>query len=384
MDEIELRQEAVRRFLAGEKAHIIGQSLKRSRQWVYLWVKRFTDNPEDPRWSENKPRTPKHIWNKTSKDVEDQVILARERLDKQIYAQKGAISIQYELHRVGIESPPVWTINRILSRNGLNKRSSPRSSSPKEYPTPFIRTHQMDLVGPRYLKGDGRFYCLNIMDTETHWVGVFPIRTKSSQDIIPQIIRFWKEYGLPDALQMDNELAFRGSNRYPRSFGVVVRVALSQGVVPVFIPEAEPWRNGIIEKFNDTFDKRFFRSQAFDSFNSVLLEAPKFSRFHNHHHRYTANKGKTPWEVVQGNTLVSKLDPDFQLINKPPLIQGIIHYIRFIRSDLKLRLPMEQFTVSKSLMYSYVIAEINVEKQLLLIKQNNEVVHTFPYLLPLD
>lgn len=384
MSEIELRQEAVRRFLAGENTSDIGDSLRRSRQWVYNWVKRFTDNSEDPQWYEDKSRSPKRIWNKTPKEVEDQVLLARERLDNQIYAQKGAISIQYELRRLGIQPPPVWTINRILNRNGLNKRSSSRSSSPKEYPAPFIRTHQMDLVGPRYLKGDGRFFSLNIIDTKTHWVGVFPIRTKSSRDIAPQIVTFWKEYGLPDALQMDNELAFRGSNKYPRSFGMIVRLALSQGVVPVFIPEAEPWRNGIIEKFNDTFDKRFFRSQSFDSFASVRLEAPKFSQFHNYNHRYSANKGKTPWEMVQNNLLFSKLNASYELLTKPELKTGIIQFIRFIRSDLKLRLPTEYFTMDKKLIYSYVVAEIHVEKQVLLVKQNNEVIQTFPYLLPLD
>lgn len=384
MNEIELRQEAVRRFLAGEKPEDIGNSLQRSRQWVYIWVKRFTDNPQDIKWFEDKSRAPKHLWNKTATNVEEQIILARERLDNQIYAQKGAISIQYELRRLGIEPPPLWTINRILFRNGLNKRSSPRSKPPKEYPVPFIRTHQMDLVGPRYIKGDGRLYSLNMIDTETHWAGVFPIRTKSSRDILPQLVTFWKEYGLPDALQMDNELAFRGSNKYPRSFSIIVRLALSQGVVPVFIPEAEPWRNGIIEKFNDTFDKRFFRSQSFDSFENVKLEAPKFSKYHNYNHRYSANKGKTPWEMVQDTSLQSKLSEDFELTTKPKLETGLIHFIRFIRSDLKLRLPTERFTVDKSLIYSYVVAEIDVEKQILIVKQNNEAIHIFPYLLPLD
>jgi transposase InsO family protein len=384
MNEIELRQEAVRRFLAGEKPQDIGNSLQRSRQWVYSWAKRFTDYPEDAKWFEDKSKAPKHIWNKTTRDVEEQILLARERLDNQIYAQKGAISIQYELRRIGIKPPPLWTINRILFRNGLNKRSSPQSNSLKEYPAPFIRTHQMDLVGPRYLRGDGRFYSLNIIDTETHWVGVFPIRTKSSGDIAPQIVTFWKEYGLPDALQMDNELAFRGSNRYPRSFSMIVRLALSQGVVPVFIPEAEPWRNGIIEKFNGTFDKRFFRSQSFESFEIVKLEAPKFSQYHNYNHRYSANKGKTPWDMVQNASLHAKLPADFELTTKPELKTGFIYFIRFIRSDLKLRLPTERFTVDKSLIYSYVVAEINVEKQMLFVKQNNEVVQTFTYLLPLD
>jgi putative transposase len=65
---------------------------------------------------------------------------------------------------------------------------------------------------------------------------------------------------------MDNEMSFRGSNRYPRSLGIVLRLALSQGVTPIFIPPSEPWRNGVIEKFNSTMDKYFFSKQKVSSF----------------------------------------------------------------------------------------------------------------------
>ncbi|MEJ7682747.1 MAG: integrase core domain-containing protein [Segetibacter sp.] len=93
---------------------------------------------------------------------------------------------------------------------------------------------------------------------------------------------------MPDALQMDNELAFRGSNRYPRSFGSVVRFALSQGVAPVFIPVKEPWRNGIIEKFNHTYQKRFLQMNTFKSLDDLSAREQSFIDFHNSHHRYSS------------------------------------------------------------------------------------------------
>ncbi len=67
---------------------------------------------------------------------------------------------------------------------------------------------------------------------------------------------FPKNFQLPDFLQMDNELSFRGSNKYPGSLGLLLKVALSCGVTPVFIPAAEPWRNGVIEKFNHNANHR--------------------------------------------------------------------------------------------------------------------------------
>ena len=61
------------------------------------------------------------------------------------------------------------------------------------------------------------------------------------------------------------------------------------------------------------------------------------------------------------------------------LTKGCIYYIRFIRSDLKLYLLNEIFIVKESLKYSYVVAEINIENQTLIIRQNYEIIQTFKY-----
>jgi hypothetical protein len=69
--------------------------------------------------------------------------------------------------------------------------------------------------------------------------------------------------GIPDFLQLDNELCFCGSNRYPRSFGIVLKLCPLLGIEVVFSPIGEPWRNGAVESFNDTYNRRFFRTQWF-------------------------------------------------------------------------------------------------------------------------
>jgi putative transposase len=91
-------------------------------------------------------------------------------------------------------------------------------------------------------------------------------RTKQDIQVAGSLIRSWKVLGPPDYLQLDNELSFRGSNRHPRSFGLVIKSCLHFGVQPVFIPISEPWRNGVVEKFNDTYNKKFFRRQWFNSY----------------------------------------------------------------------------------------------------------------------
>jgi putative transposase len=78
------------------------------------------------------------------------------------------------------------------------------------------------------------------MDVFSHQVYIESQRSKQDQKVANSLMRRWKAMGLPDYLQMDNELSFRGSNKYPRSFGLVIRLCLHFGVQPVFIPIGEP------------------------------------------------------------------------------------------------------------------------------------------------
>lgn len=240
----------------------------------------------------------------------------------------------------------------------------------------------MDLVGPKYLKGGFRFYFQNFIDTENHFAGVYPIRDKSSVSVAKTVVKFWTTYGIPDYLQMDNELSFRGSNRYPRSLGIVLRLALSQGVTPIFIPPAEPWRNGIIEKFNSTMDKYFFSKQKVSSFEELDQKSAEFSDFHNHNHRYTSQGGKTP-------CMITSISQDHKLkqvnLEEPiPMVNGSVIFIRFIRSDRRLQILGTTFTLNQQLVYTYVIAEIVIEQHVLLIKQDGIIHHLFPYAMPVD
>jgi len=218
------------------------------------------------------------------------------------------------------------------------------------------------------------------MDIFSHQVYIESQRTKEDRQVASSLLRCWKAMGLPDFLLLDNELSFRGSNKYPRSPGLVIRLCLYFGVQPVFIPISEPWRNGTIEKFNDTYNKKFFRRQWFPSYATLKRQSKNFQRFHNKHHRYSFLKGKTPLEVIQNdgfkpvtigaNTKLPKLE-------KVP--DGNIILIRFVRSDHMLDIFGEKFRVSKDLIYSYVKAVIVTSIGTLQIYLGDELVESFEY-----
>jgi hypothetical protein len=71
---------------------------------------------------------------------------------------------------------------------------------------------------------------MNVIDLYSHRIFIESSRTKEDDNIAQGLLRCWKSMGLPDFLQIDNELSFRGSNRYPRSLGLVLRLCLYFGV----------------------------------------------------------------------------------------------------------------------------------------------------------
>ena len=220
------------------------------------------------------------------------------------------------------------------------------------------------------------------MDLLSHQVYIEAQRTKHDQQVAGSLLRCWKAIGLPDFLQFDNELSFRGSNRHPRSPGLVIRLCLYFDVQPVFIPIGEPWRNGVIEKFNDTYNKKFFRRQWFANYSMLKRQSKNFQRFHNKHHRYSCLKGKTPSEAIRKDGYEPiKIGGNTKLPDLKTVPDGNIILIRFIRSNRLLDIFGEKFKVSKNLIYSYVKAVIVTEIGSLQIYLGDELVEKFDYQL---
>jgi hypothetical protein len=221
------------------------------------------------------------------------------------------------------------------------------------------------------------------MDLFSHRIYIESQRTKEDKQVAASLMRAWKNLGLPDFLQLDNALNFHGSNKYPRSFGIVIKICLYFGVQPVFIPISEPWRNGVIEHFNDTYNKNFFRRQWFNSYGYLKRQSKNFQRFHNKHHRYSCLNGKTPDEFTKSHEYrPSTLGPNTKLPDLDYIPEGNVIFIRFIRSDRILNIFGEKFQVSKNLVYSYVKAVVVTKIHTLQVYLGEDLVEVFDYQLP--
>lgn len=389
MEAVQLRKEAIRRHLSGKSITSICNEFKVSRKWFYKWWRRYKCG--NGYWFQDQSKAPNRIKNKIDIGMEQLIISIRDELESTKYAQIGASAIAWQIQKLGYQPPPYWTINRVLKRNGRIKpkpdKKAQKSNSDYPYFTEAFcpdHIHQTDLVGPHYIKRDGKFYVLNTIDLFSHAVHSVPIRSKDDDSIVFALLDTWKSLGIPELLQVDNELSFRGSNRYPHSLGKVLKLCLSMNIQTIFIPPSEPWRNGVIERFNDTFDQKFFRTQRFQNYQHLIISLKQFLDFHNSNHIYSANKGKTPKQILNSQAIKpTKLSSNYQFPEQLRVpYEGYIHLIRFIRSDLKLNIWGELFPMPKDLMYQYVRATIFTEFHLLNIFLDNQLVEQFEYKLP--
>ncbi len=378
----ELRKQAIKRYENGESPKEIYQSLGKGKTWFFKWLKRYKLDGED--WTKSHSRKPHQSPKRIDKIMEQTVIETRKYLEKKQYSQIGALAISYDLNKQGIISPPISTINKILRRNNLVLKRTKYTPKGVSYPSLLIThsnyVHQIDIVGPRYLKEDGRFYSVNIIDAFDRRNSTNPERRQNRIAVTKGLVSSWQTLGIPLYEQMDNKLPMRGSNQYPHSFGLVIRLCLSLGIQPLFIPLAEPWRNGIIEHFQNVFDKMFFRTQYFKDFDHLYKQAKEFELFHNQNHRYSTLEGMTPNQKCSGN--IKLLPASFRLPNKLAICPGYVHLIRFIRSDRVSDIFGEKYIMPKDVEHEYVWATIDTVKEKLFIYHDSKLVVEYDYPLP--
>lgn len=380
------RRWAVQRFISGESACCICASLGRSRSWFYKWVDRYDEH--DPLWYQSRSCRPKHHPRKISTEVEQAIKMVRLHLYNQDLFF-GAQAILWELQDLGINPlPSLRTINRILAREGLtHKRTGAYVSKGRAYPKlPALltnQTHQTDLVGPCYLKGPIRFYSLNTVDLSTARCGINPSSSKSGQDIIEGLWEIWKRMGIPDNIQIDNAMSFFGGYKHPRGMGPLIRLCLHNGVQPWFIPLSEPWRNGVVEWFNDHYQQRFLGKVNMDSTQALKAQSLAFEQRHNSKYRYSKLGGKTPLQALSASQRPLRF-PEKEQAPKYPMTKprrGKYHLVRFIRSNLKLNIFGELFPVAPEYQYEYLIATIDVKEQKLKLYLDKTKVDELPYRL---
>lgn len=380
------RRWAVARVEAGDSVTTVAARLGRSRPWVYRWLARARDGGGT--WLQDRSHRPDQLARATLGEVVEAVRLVRLSLYNQGLLC-GAQNIRWELEELSVTPlPSVRTINRILAREGLTHRRTGRYT-PKGTPYPALpadrpnQVHQLDYIGPCYLRGPVRFWGLNTVDVATARCATEPVLSRAGQATVDALWATWQRLGVPEHVQADNEMLFYGSPTHPRGMGLLIRLCLGQEIEPWFIPVREPWRNGVVEKFNDHYRSKFLTRVDVPDAAALGPAHRAFEEKHNSRYRYSKLGGQTPLTALQRAGQPLRF-PTGEMAPRVPLRKpgtGCYHLVRFIRSDRRLDIFGERFLLPPEAEYAYVVATVNVAQQRLRVMLGTDLVAEFPYRL---
>src|SRR5262249_18271457 len=146
----------------------------------------------------------------------------------------GVQAIHAELKALGIRPLPCErTIARVLERNGLTAprvRLAPLLPR-QEYPGPQARAsnelHEVDLVGPIYLKGPSqRYYLCICQDPFDGAVCLRLVNSRRMDEVLWFLGECWKTLGIPEQVLFDNARELAGWGPAARTLSRVIRLCL--------------------------------------------------------------------------------------------------------------------------------------------------------------
>jgi putative transposase len=380
------RKIAIDRYSSGERITTIARSMGYSRKWVYKWVERHHSSDDASDWNRSRSSSPQSSPRQLTENIVEAVKLVRLNLyNHGLFC--GAQAIEWELREQGVEPvPSLRSINRILSREELtHRRTGSYEPKGKKYPVlaanEVNQVHQTDYVGPCYLNGPVRFYSLNSVDLATGRCAISPVLNKAGQNTVDAIWSSWKRLGIPNHQQVDNESVFFGSRQFPRGMGNLIRLCLLYGVEPWFIPMGEPWRNGVVEKFNDHYRKGFLSRVPMLGEEDLRQQSLIFEQKHNTRYRYSKLGGRTPQRALDQSRHTIRF-PETTEAPRCPLAKpttGRYHLVRFIRSNLELDIFGERFNMPSEAEYEYAVATIDVGRQRLSVGIDGGTIAEYEY-----
>src|SRR6516164_3466200 len=269
-DELAARQRAVALRLSGRSVQSICQALGRSTFWFHKWWRRYLQAGAEGLY--DLTHATHHVAQRLAPELERAILSIRRRLQAHAtpatrYRLIGASAILAELKALGIcPLPNPRTIERALQRNGLTAprvRLAPLLPR-QEWPGPQARAsndlHEVDLVGPVYLKGRRhRYYIWACKDAFDGAVCLRLAESRRMDEVLWFLGECWKDLGRPEQVQFDNARELAGWGTAARTLSRVIRLCLRFGVSPVFIPKGEPQFNGSVENCNGWFQEPLFQ-----------------------------------------------------------------------------------------------------------------------------
>lgn len=359
-DDLRRRREAIRLWLNGTRSKDILQRVGRSRAWWSKWRRRF--KRFGVRGLTSQSRRPRRLTRACPPRIVRLIVQTRRRLVKQPVGLIGARAIRRELRQLGLgrQLPSLTTIKRVLAAHALlpERANQPSAYFPHPVTTLSGRLHAMDWTC-RFLEDGPQVYAFHTLNLRTRACAQTIATDKRTTTVQGHVLQAWKTLGIPDYLQLDNDAAFCGGYKVPRVFGQFVRLCLYFGVELIFLPVAEPQRNGVVEQLNHLWSYAFFNKRRFCSPAHVSRASPTFVRWYMTQYAPPKLGEVTPAQAQRAEPRRSLTQA--QIADLPtilPITAGRVHFLRPVTAAGTVALLNEAWPVSKRLAGKYVWATV--------------------------
>jgi len=343
-DEIEaLREQAVLLWREGTLSITdIAKRLNVSRKFVYTTLERFHHDSDNPFVDKRRGNSGSPIYH----DLNQIVYEIRTQ-----HPDWGPIMICHylEQHRNDYNLSQLPTPRRIslaIRELGLARKPvGPRDR--RLYPDPDSRPDQpgtitIDLWGPWRCRAS-KLYLVTALDRYSRMAVAAPASSlEFGQEVAPGVsVNTWihamtlaVKYLLPPGVHPKTLYVDNGVGLVPvyGSLTKALRYALAIFPRVVFIPPAQPWRNGRLERFHWTLEREYFSRERPSRMADAITGLVEYLNWYNRERPHTSLQFRTPFDAVGRS-------PDIPLITAESLVNQarvaddlpMVGYVELIR-----------------------------------------------------
>jgi hypothetical protein len=229
----------------------------------------------------------------------------------------------------------------------------------------------------RYLPGGSKAFAFHTVDYGSRNLHQDILGNKTARSVCVHALRVWRgPLGLPDGLQLDNDVAFVGGPRGRRTVGQFVRLCLAVGVEPIFLPFYEPERNELVEELNGLWQRVLWRRRRFGSLAQAQRSQPAFLHWYRCHYFPPALGGSTPAQTSRRQPVVRLSALQRWRLPEPlPITAGRVHFLRRVSAHGEIVILNETWHVGQRWAGRYVWATALTAQHRLVVYYRGPAMH---------
>jgi len=326
-----------------------------SKSVVAFWVGRARGKRLDR--ADLAIRKPGRAWNRTTFEVEQRLAELRLELRKSVLGEFGAKAIAAALEAEMDRRPAEATINRALSRLGLQDgvRRIRQPAPPKGWYLPAVLAGRAELDCFDFIEdlklADGPLVdVLTAKSLHGSLTNAWVLNPKSTKGTIPCLLERWQRDGLPTYAQFDNDNVFQGAHHFANAVGAISRLCLQLEVIPVFAPPLEHGMQNTIESFNALWQAKVWQCYRVANVNELQMRSDQY---------IAAHRARTQ-PLTEAAPARRALSEDFKFDPHAPL-RGQIVFVRRTDEGGHVNMLGQRIAVSQTWLHRLVRCEVDFD-----------------------